>query len=194
MGQRVAELLSIRCLDREIVSRAAENLDWDEGELSQREERRSSFWERMLRGIAVSPPDSLYVSTPAPLSMSDEDIFAAETHVMKEIAHSEDCVIVGRAASHVLPAHSGMVNLFLYAPLQWRMQRLIERGEVASQAEARALIARSDDARKLFIAQMTNRIWDDATNYHLCVDTSAVPFDDLAELLANFVRCKAAAA
>lgn len=191
-GQRLAELLSARCLDREIVSQAAKELDWDEGELTQREERRSSFWERMLRGIAVSPPDSMYVSSPAPLCISDEDLFAAETRVMKEIAAREDCVIVGRAASYVLSPHPGMVNLFLHAPLHYRIQRLMDRREAPDHAEARALIARSDGARKTFIAQMANRVWDEATNYHLCVDTSALPFDDLAQLIADFVRCKIA--
>ena len=116
LGQCVAESLGVRCLDREILSHAAQRLSAEEEDLAAREERGRPFWERMLRGISVGPPEALY-HPPVTLSVSDRDIFQAETEVMKSIAAREDCVIVGRLASHVLPDHPGMVNVFLHAPL-----------------------------------------------------------------------------
>lgn len=191
LGQRLAENLHVRCLDREIVSRTAEQLALDEEELADREERVSSFWERMLRGMSISTPEAPFVPQPAP-ALSDRDLFLAETEVMKTIAAQEDCVIVGRVASHVLPAHAGMVNIFLHAPLPFRIQRVIENYGVADEAQARTLITRSDEARKRFIAQMMGREWGTATNYHLCVDTSSLPLPEIAEVLTDFVRRRAA--
>ena len=60
LGQCLADSLQVRCLDREIVSHAAQQLAVDEAELTEREERGSSFWERMLRGISAGPPEALY--------------------------------------------------------------------------------------------------------------------------------------
>ncbi|MBV9851066.1 MAG: cytidylate kinase-like family protein [Armatimonadetes bacterium] len=191
LGQRIAENLNVRCLDREIISRAAQQLALDEAELAEREERSSSFWERMLRGMSMGPPEALY-HPPTALSISDRELFTAETQVMQTIAEQEDCVIVGRVAAHVLPAHPGMVNIFLYAPLSFRTQRMVENSHAADEAQARAMIAQSDESRKRFIAQMTGREWDDAKNYHLCVDTSALPLPEIADFLTDFVRRKTA--
>ena len=187
LGQRLAENLQIRCLDREIVSQTAQQLALDEEELAEREEKVSSFWERMLRGISVSTPEAPYVPQPPP-TVTDRDLFTAETEVMKAIAAREDCVIVGRVASHVLPVHAGLVNVFLYAPLGFRVQRVMEREGLTDQAPARALIARSDESRKKFIAQMMGREWGDAKNYHLCLDTSSLPLTDIADVLTDYVR------
>lgn len=191
LGQCLADNLGIRCLDREIVSRAAKQLALDENELAHREERGSTFWERMLRGVSPGPPEALY-HMPLTLSFSDQEVFAAETEVMKEIAAEEDCVIVGRVASHVLPAHPGMVNIFLHAPLDFRVRRLLELSQAADEAQARAVIARSDETRCRFINQMIGRDRDDAKNYHLCLDTSTLPFPGILDLMTDFVRHKTA--
>ena len=137
LGQRAGGNLGVRCLDREIVSHAARHLSAGEADLAAREERGRPFWERMLRGISIGPPEALY-HPPVTLSVSDRDIFQAETEVMKAIAAREDCVIVGRLAAHVLPAHPGMVNVFLHAPLSFRVRRLIETGQAGDEAGARA--------------------------------------------------------
>lgn len=191
LGQRLAENLQIRCLDREIVSQTAHQLALDEEELAEREEKISSFWERMLRGITFTTPEAPFVPQPPP-TVTDQDLFAAETEVMKAIAEREDCVIVGRLASHVLPVHPGLVNIFLYAPLAVRVQRVMERYNMSDQAQARTLIARSDGARKKFISQITGREWGDAKNYHLCIDTSSLPLSDIADVLTDYVRRKTA--
>ncbi|MDQ2688020.1 MAG: cytidylate kinase-like family protein [Armatimonadota bacterium] len=193
LGRLLAENLQIRCLDREIVSQTAQQLALDEEELAQREERVSSFWERMLRGITVSTPEAPYVPQPPP-TVTDRDLFTAETEVMKTIAAQEDCVIVGRVASHVVPAHAGLVNIFLYAPLDFRAQRVMERERLADLSQARALIARSDDTRKKFIAQMTGREWGDAKNYDLCLDTSSLPLPEIADFVTDYIRRRIAQA
>ena len=191
LGQALADSLQMRCLDREIVSRTAQQLELNEAELAAREERFPSFWERMLRGISASPPEALYQPPLSP-AVSDRDLFAAETEVMKQIAAQEDCIIVGRVASHVLPRHPGMINIFLYAPLPFRIQRVLASRQAASDAEAGAIITQSDENRKRFISQMIGTEWDKATHYHLCLDTSDLPLPETAEMLTDFVRRRTA--
>ena len=191
LGHALAESLGVRCLDRDILSHAARHLSAEEEDLAAREERGQSFWERMLRGVSVGPPEALY-HPPVALSVSDRDLFEAETEVMKTLAAREDCVIVGRLASHVLAGHAGMVNLFLHAPPTFRARRLVETGQAADEAQARDLIARSDETRRRFVTQMVGQDWGDARHYHLCLDTSTLPLPELADLLTDFVRRKTA--
>ena len=190
IGPMMAESLGIRCLDREIVSQAAQTLSLDEEDLAAREERGTPFWERMLKGISsINPPEALY-QAPVTLSPSDRDLFDAETEVMKDIASREDCVIVGRLASHVLPAHPGKVNILLHAPLPFRVRLVMERLGIPSEARARALIVQSDETRKRYITQMLGADWGRPESYHLCLDTSALPLPDAAAFLTEFVRRK----
>ena len=192
LGQCIADALQIRCLDREIVSRAAQSLQVDEADVLHREERGVSFWERMLRGITTGPPEALY-QAPVTLSVTDRDLLAAETLVMKEIAAQEDVVIVGRVAGFVLPPHSGFVKVFLHAPETFRVQRLVKNGLAASDAEAQALIARSDETRRQYIRQMVGKEEYDPRAYHLTVDTSLLPLSETADLITQFVRKRTAA-
>ena len=189
LGHRLAENLQIRCLDREIVSQTAQQFAFNEAELAQREERGTPFWERMLRGIGAGPPEALY-HAPLSVSATDQELFAAETEVMQTIAAQEDCVIVGRLAAHVLRPHAGMVNIALHAPISFRVQRLLENAQAADEAQARALIAQADDTRRRYITQMVGKGWDDARNYHLCLDTSILPLPEIADFLTQFVRRK----
>lgn len=187
LGQCIADALKIRCLDREIISRAAARLQVDEEDLTNREEHGVTFWDRMLRGITTGPLEAVY-QAPVTLSVTDRELLAAETKVMQEIAAGEDCVIVGRLAAFVLPPHPGMVKIFLHAPEQFRVKRLIENAAAATEAEAKTLIARSDETRRQYIHQMIGKEEYDARAYHLSLDTSVLPLSDTADLITDFVR------
>jgi cytidylate kinase len=189
LGQHLADNLGARCLDREIVSRAAQQLALEESELAQREERGTPFWQRMLRGITAGPPEALY-HAPVVLSFSDKQLLEAETEVMKEIAAQEDCVIVGRLAAYVLPSHPGMMNIYLHAPLSFRIPRVREYYGATDAAQARAMIAQADETRERYMRQMIGREEDDAKNYHLCLDTSVLPLPELSDLLTAFIKSK----
>jgi cytidylate kinase len=191
VGRRIADVLGIRCIDREIVSRTAQQMEMDEDDLAAREERGANFWERLLRGLSVGPPEVPYLPPPIP-TISDRELFDAESHVMKDIAAKEDCVIVGRGASFVLPSHPGMVSLFLCAPMDFRIQRVMHFYGAKTPAEARAMIDRSDEVRTMFITQMTGKSWINACNYHLSIDTSSFPMPEVADYVAGFVRKRVA--
>ncbi len=194
LGHSLATALGIRCIDREIISQTAQQFDLHEQEVADREERVLSFWERMLSGFAVCAPEAAYVAPPPTPMPTDRDIFEAETEVLKKIATQEPCVIVGRAACHVLPHHPQMLNIFLYAPLEFRIQRVMQLyGEPTPEA-AQQKIQQSDTMRGQSIAQMTGTDWMSPENYHLCLDTSTLPLPDIAQMLAELIRRKMASA
>jgi cytidylate kinase len=191
LGHAVAEDLGFRCLDREIISKTAEEYNFDETELAAREERVDSFWERMLTGIVVGPPEVGY--TPMTFrSATDQEIFQSETEVLKSLAAREDCVIVGRAARQVLPAKAGNIHFFLHAPLEFRVQRLQDSGRAGTAEEAANLIEISDYRRARFIHQMTGTEWALAPGYHLSLDTSSLPLAEVKDTLVAFVRARMA--
>jgi cytidylate kinase len=189
IGQYVAAGLKCRCLDREILSQTAQELDIEEQELAVREEKVASFWERMLLGMAAAAPEAPYLE-PVHRVITDRDIFENETAVMRKIAAEENCVVVGRGAVHVLPDHPGKVNIFLHAPLAFRIQNFVRCGHAPNEEQARAIIEQSDAARRKFITQMLDKDWSCADNYHLSIDTSTLPQEDIGDLILFYVERK----
>ncbi|RYX80774.1 cytidylate kinase-like family protein [bacterium] len=192
LGNSLASALGIRCIDREIISETAKQFQIQEQEVANREERVASFWERMLSGFVVGAPEAAYIAPPPTYMPTDREIFDAETEVLKKIATQEDCVIVGRAACHVLPPHPGTVNILLYAPLQFRVERAVKYHGQKNAEEARTVILDADNMRAKSISQMAGKDWMSPENYHICIDTSTLPFPQISQLLTDFVRAKTA--
>ncbi len=189
IGQNLAAQLGVRCIDREIVSHTAQQSGLSEDEVAAREERVASFWERMLVGLSVAAPEAYYVAPPFE-THSDRELFESETEVMKAIAQQENCVIVGRGATHILPKNPCTVNLYLHAPLSFRIPRVMKFYGATDETQARDMIRQSDAMREKYIAQMTGRNWTSAENYHLCIDSSSLPMPELCDFLVAFVQRK----
>lgn len=189
LGHRLAEELGIRCIDREIISQTAQQFDVQEQEVEHREERVTPFWERMLAGFVVGAPEAAYVPPPTQ-TLTDRQIFDAETEVLKTITAQEDCVVIGRAAVHVLPRHARMLNLLIYAPVEFRIPRVMQTSGALTPEQALAKIQQSDTMRGKSISQMTGTDWMSPEHYHLCINTSTFPLDDLCPRLAEMVRRK----
>lgn len=75
-----------------------------------------------------------------------QQAIVAQDKIIKRIADSGSCVIVGRAANHVLREYQNVVRVFIRAPKDYRVKKVMEMyGD--TQEEARKNIAHSDAAR-----------------------------------------------
>ena len=80
-------------------------------------------------------------------------------------------MIVGRAADHVLKDAPNVVRIFIHAPLEYRIGRVMEvYGDTREQAERN--IARSDKARAMYYKNISGLEWGDESNYELVLDSS----------------------
>jgi cytidylate kinase len=186
VGQVIAERLSLRYVDREVLHRAAETLGVEEEALEANRERVASFWERFLGSLSFGPPEGTYA--PPPVRYNDKALFECQSGILREIAARENCLIVGYGAAYVLPRHARMVNFFFHAPMRFRVRRVMEIYKLDEEERAREMVEESDRVRARYFKEMTGRDWACADNYHVAVDTSMRPLPELAEGLANFVE------
>lgn len=193
IGQLIATRLGLKYVDREVLHLAAEEFGCDEETVAARQERISSFWERILSGLTFGTPESPYA--PPPLrSFSDKELFDKQTDILKRIVARHDCVVIGWAGVHVLPRHAGMFSVFCHAPRAFRIRRVLELGYAETREGAREMIEESDAMRKRYFAAMTGRDWACAENYHFSIDTSLLPLDAVAELLIELFQRRHVAA
>ena len=83
--------------------------------------------------------------------------------------------------------HAGLVSVFIHAPREWRAQNLIERGEARNLQEALVKIKKADNDREGYYNYFTGRNWGVADNYHLTVDASLLPHEEMIDLIASFI-------
>jgi cytidylate kinase len=182
IGQEVAKRLGCRYMDREIVRQVADHLKEDENLLIDRQERISSFWEKLVRACSVCTPETGYAPPPI-RPLMDGELFAAESLIIRKIAERCSSVIVGRGAFHILSNIPGLVSVFLHAAPEFRVRRVMDVFNIADAEKAEALVEDSDRHRKRFIRTIAGVEWTDAVNYHLSIDTGVVGFTDACEMI-----------
>ena len=154
IGEMVAGKLGIPFYYKEMMALAAEE---------------SGLHKEFIEEININSPallHSLYLSTEVV-----QRALAAQEKVIKRIADCGSCVIVGRAADYVLRGHEDLVRVFIYAPEDFRVRRIMEMyGD--SEADARRNIKRSDEARAHYYERISGQKWGDRHGYDLFVNSS----------------------
>ena len=124
---------------------------------------------------------SLYLSTQVV-----QRAIVAQDKVIKRIADGGSCVIVGRAADHVLRDYDDVINVFIYAPEEYRISRIMEvYGD--SYEFAKKNIKHSDEARASYYKSISGKYWGDRCNYHLMIDGS-IGIEKSAEIICSYIN------
>lgn len=106
----------------------------------------------------------------------------AQHKIIEKIAENGSCVIVGRAADHVLKEHPQLVRIFIQAPASYRISRVREVYGDTPRA-ARENIRRSDKARAAYYHHISGKRWGDPANYDLVLDSSCGAEESVSQIL-----------
>lgn len=184
VGQIVARRLGLAYFDREVLQQAAQRLGVSAADVALMEERSTTLWERVAHALAFGAPEAPYVPPP-PEAVYHEDLLVVEHRIIREIAESRPAVIVGRGAGFILRDHPALLSVFLHAPQPWRIERAQRTYHIPVGHEAHALVERADRDRSAFLRRLTGRDWTDASRFDLCVRTSTLDLELVADLITR---------
>ena len=108
------------------------------------------------------------------LPMQDERVFDADymvelaTKIIGEAGEKGRCVIVGRGAPYILRERRDTFHVFLYAPRDFKIQRLLRR---MSEKEAIEMVDTIDRERAEFIKRYFNKDWPCRSLYNVMINT-----------------------
>ena len=105
--------------------------------------------------------------------MSDQ-IFVAQSNVIRRLAAHGPCVIVGRCADMIL---DDSINLFIYSKMRDRIKRMLILEPGSDEKEMERRIREVDRKRKEYYQYYTGNTWGRAQNYHLCLDSGLTGVD-----------------
>ena len=123
-----------------------------------------------------------------PFYYKEMTALAAQDKVIRKIADNGSCVIVGRAADYVLRNFDDIVRIFIYAPEDYRIKRVMEvYGDTAD--EAKKNIRHSDEARASYYHNISDLTWGDRKNYELLIDSS-VGLQESADIIYRYIQIR----
>ena len=168
IAQKVADALHIPFYDKAVIDLAAKETGFSHEFIRQAEQKRTSSFLY-----------SLYMSTQS-LPVTDQ-IFIAESDIIRKVAAEGPCVIVGRCGDYVLRGHEGAINLFIHAPLEERIFRAKEEYKIDAP-DIRAYVLKQDKQRASYYEHFTDNVWGRPENYHLSIN-STIGLDTAVDLI-----------
>lgn len=164
IGRKLAEKLNISYYDSDTVQEAAAQSGYIDLEKIKK--------EKVISNYLLYDFYSWYTAALNEQDMPEpEQLFRAESKVLKEITARESCVIVGRMASHILRDHPNALHVFITGDRKARIQRIMERDHL-TQEETEQKIQRVDKERANYFRSLANTKWDDMQNYDIAINSS----------------------
>ena len=185
MGRLLAKELGYEYYDREILRIASDESGISEELFRQADEKQRIPLFRIAREVytgEVIPPDSDDF-------ISNENLFRYQAKIIRELAATRNCVIVGRCADYVL-RHRNPLRLFFYADIADRMERCRKRNEEQKSLNhdvLRKIITQTDKNRSRYYEFLSGQKWGAKENYDLCINTSSADTEKIIQCVISLL-------
>ena len=169
IAQLLAKQLGWKLWNQDLTEEIARLANCPKDIVQVREERTDPLYYRLFKSfLRGSYEGSLNAHK---LNVVDsESILKITERVVQHAAKSGNCVIVGRGSQHFLRNHEDTLRVFLYAPREEKVRRLLARGKTEKDAEQ--LVDTVDRDRIEFIQKYFRAEWPDRTAYHAMINTA----------------------
>lgn len=184
IGRAIADALGIGYYDKSLLDEAARHAGLNPELFERNDEKAPSFFSGLLSYNMGYSSYSLFGGSS---SISDDALYRAQTEVIRSIADRGPCVIVGRSADYALRDRDDLVNIFIHAPIEERVRRIMERGDASTPEQARALAERTNKLRASYYNFYTDKRWGKAESYDLTIDSSRMPVEGIVELVSRYI-------
>lgn len=185
MGRLLAKELGFEYYDREILRIASDESGISEELFRQVDEKQHIPLFRIAREVytgEVIPPDSDDF-------ISNENLFRYQAKIIRELAATRNCVIVGRCANFILRGRDNVLNVFVTAPVVDCVRRVMETDGLNLE-EAEKKIKKIDKRRADYFKYFTGRQWQDAALYDLCLNTGHMSEQKCVDIVRAYMDAR----
>lgn len=187
IGRLIADVLGIKYYDKELLTESAKVAGVKPELFEAADERTPSFFSNLWSfNLGFNSGSYLIGNTP----LSDENIYRAQSNVMKNIAEQSSCVIVGRSADYVLRENPNLISVFIHASIESRIIRIMNRTDIDSAEKAREMAEKKDKLRASYYNFYTDKTWGSSMSYDLSIDSSKLPTAVVADIIVNYVKSR----
>ena len=187
--RKLSKALGVPYYDRDLLRKASEVSGIHERLCGAADERIGmkemlSAAEKVYTGEILPPDSDDYIST--------RNLFSFQAKIIKELAATESCIILGRCGNFLLKDQPNVLRVFIHAPVESREARVASYSLAWSSREVAKHIRVEDKRRGAYYRYYTGEEWKDVSNYDLSLDSEALGEDGCVELIQKVlpIYCK----
>src|SRR5882762_4987375 len=168
IATQLSARLGWKLWDHSLTEEIARQAHVDCGTVEQREEKIDGTFYRLAKAFwRGSYERSMPMAESQPF---DADCMVSMMEsITARIAQEGNAVVVGRGAPYFLRERSDTFRVFLYAPRDEKLRRIVAGGISAKEAEE--LVDTVDRERMVFIKHYFNADWPTRSLYHVMLNT-----------------------
>lgn len=184
IAQLVATRLGWKLWDQQLTEEIARLARCPKGVVEAREEKNDPLYYRLFKSFLRGSYEGS-INAPKLNLVDSETILTITKRVVEHVAERGNCVIVGRGSQQFLKSRTDTLRIFLYAPRDEKVRRLLSSGK--SEREAEELVDNVDRERADFIQKYFNVAWPDRAVYHAMLNTS-IGDDEVLRLILGLLE------
>ena len=176
IAEKLAKKLNMDLYDRNLLDEVADVKHVDTNNLSKYDEKPHRFFgSRTVRGYSNSP---------------EENVAQLQLALLKsKAADGDSFVIVGRCADDIFRGMENFISVFIYADMDARIKRVMERHPELNEKQAIKKIERHDRNRAAYHNYFAKGgKWGDKANYDLCVNSTRLGLEGTVDFLCQYIE------
>ena len=190
VGRKLAEKLGVEFYDKAVIKALQEKYQLSVEEIEKLKGQEQGWWADFKRRLGISADDVKYILANPDNGremLETEDIFRAETEILKAIAKDESCVIAGRSGFYIFREHPNHLSIFIQASMLSRVARVAQEQNM-SRSEARMTIEKIDKMRENYIQDQTGLSRYDTRNYQLVLSMDELTEDAAVDVILEYIN------
>jgi hypothetical protein len=169
IAKLVANRLSWKLWDQQLTEEIARLANCPKAVVQEREEKNDPLYYRLFKSFLRGSYEGS-INAPKLNLVDSETILKTTKRVVEHVAERGNSVIVGRGSQQFLKNRKDTLRVFLYAPREDKVRRLLSRGK--SEKDSEELVDTVDRERADFIQKYFNVDWPDRSIYHVMLNTA----------------------
>lgn len=186
IGKMLSEELGIPYYDRDLLRLASDESGINQQLFAKADEKvKKSLLFNIARNVykgELIPPDNDDF-------VSNDNLFNYQAKIIKELASTETCIIIGRCGDFILKDFPNVIRVFVHSPFEDCIKTLKEMtGNPEKEIEKQ--IISIDKHRSEYYKYYTGRDWKNAENYDLCLNCSHLGFEKCVEIVKSYLEIR----
>lgn len=184
IGEVLSKKLGIKFYDKELISLAAKesNIAPEVFENVDEKATNSLLYSLSMGLYSFSSTYSVGDSLPV-----NDKLYILQHKIIKKLADEGPCVIVGRCADHILKDRNDVLKVFIYADLDYRVNRAIEVKDV-KPSKAEQVVVKTDKSRANYYNFYSGKKWGLTENYDLCINRTKLTCEQVADVIESYLK------
>ena len=192
IGKILAQELGVRYCDKLLIESLEKQFGLTKSGIEKLKGQKKNWLADILTKVDPVPSAKALGLDPKytqefKVNVTTDDIYKAEVEILTEFANMGSCVIAGRSGFFVLKDHPNILNVFITASMEYRIQRVMKKQNL-NEESALAVINGIDEARENYTKRYAGVSRYDTRNYHLALSADNHTEEEIAKLILDYIR------